>query len=136
MTDILAIVGSVRFACPKGLLIARDLIAEELDERRPDAVVSGDADGTDTLAKNAALARDIRYIGHPPKRRRWAGPGGFMERNLRVAHDATRAMRIACVDSKTFGSGWTVARVEEMCKPVRRVFIDRDGNVTDSGWPS
>lgn len=133
--DILAIVGSVKFACPDGPVIAVQIINAELLARRPDAITSGCAEGVDQAGEQAADLRSIEFIGYPPKRRQWHGPGGFKERNQRIADTCTRALRIVCAESKTYGSGWTVDRAAEQGKPVRRVVIHTDGTVTDSGWP-
>lgn len=135
MTDILAIVGSTRFACPDGPAIAEALIAAELATRRPDVVTSGGAACVDTLGEQAADRLGIAKEIHRPKVRRWAGPDGFQARNLLIATGCTRALRISCAHSRTYGSGWTGDRAAEMGKPVRRVVINADGTVIDSGWP-
>jgi hypothetical protein len=132
MEDILAVVGSTKFAVPNGLHVARLVILEEVSTNRPDAIVSGGAEGVDTLAEEIAHAHNIRFIGRPAKVRRWEGAGGFRERNLQIANTCTRALRVVCAYSKTYGSGWTVDRAAEMGKPVRRVVIA--DTCTDSGW--
>ena len=134
--DVLAIVGSVRFTAAGWPAIVRRIVDDELAAHRPDAVVSGGAAGVDTAAEAAARRHGIEFIGHRPTVRRWAGPGGFMERNQRIADTCTRALRIHCADSTTYGSGWTVARAAERGVPVRHVQINSDGTVVDSGWPA
>lgn len=136
MVDVLAVVGSTSFVCPDGLAIARQIIVDELTERRPDQVVSGGAAGIDTLAVDIATRLGIDCVERHPGMRRWDGPNGFKARNLLIARDATRALRIVCAKSRTYGSGWTCERVQAQRKPVRQVVIHPDGTVVDSGWPS
>lgn len=134
MSDILAIVGTRQFACPNGLLIARDLIHTELRNRLPDAITSGGAPGVDEEAEWAAANWGIEARIHRAKQRQWAGPGGFQERNRWIATTCTRLLRIACSEAKTYGSGWTAAKASELGKSVRQVQITPDGSVIDSGW--
>lgn len=135
--DILAIVGSVSFACPDAIHVVHQIIGDELAWRRPDEVTSGGADGVDTAAEQIAAEFNIPtpHIFRPTARR-WHGPGGFKERNQRIADTCTRALRIVCAQSKTYGSGWMVDEAQRQGKPVRRVVIAADGAVTDSGWPA
>ncbi len=136
MPDILAIVGSVEFACPDGEAIARRLVADELTSRRPDRVVSGGAKGVDTIGVAVAAQLGIDYTEHHPGVRRWDGPNGFKARNQLIARDCTRALRIVCAKSRTYGSGYCVDLAQRRGKPVRRVVIHPDGTWTDSGWPT
>lgn len=135
MKDILAVVGSVKFAHPDGRSIAEQIIRDELGSRRPDVVTSGGAAGVDTLGERAAADRGIATAIFRPQVNRWHGPSGFRSRNLQIAHTCTRALRIVCAGSTTYGSGWTVDEAQRMSKPVRRVIVGLDGTVTDSGWP-
>ncbi len=136
MADVLAIVGSVEFVCPAGEAIARQLVVEELTTRRPDKVVSGGAAGVDTIADEEAAKVDVPFAAFPPKERRWDGPNGFKARNIVLSNACTRALRIVCAKSRTYGSGWTCDRAERQGKPVRRIVIHPDGTWTDSGWPT
>jgi hypothetical protein len=123
MADILAIVGSTSFVVPDGLAQAGRIIARELEHRLPDEIVSGGADGVDSLAVLYAVRYDVPYREFIPTLRRWSGPGGFQERNLKIATVCTRLLRISCHGSTTYGSGWTADRAEEMGKPVLRAII-------------
>jgi hypothetical protein len=134
VSSILAIVGSVRFACPDGPAIAAWIVGDELLWRTPDAVTSGCAEGVDTIGENAAGESHVDFIPHPPKVRSWHGPGGFKERNQAIADTCTRLLRIACAETKTFGGGWTAREAQRQGKPVRHVIVHRDGRVDDSGW--
>ncbi|MFI7608749.1 hypothetical protein ACIBTV_27065 [Micromonospora sp. NPDC049366] len=112
-TDVLAIVGSTWFSDRTALAVARSEILGVFERRRPDVVVSGGAEGIDTLGVALARARGIVVREHKPQVRRWDGPGGFEERNLLIARDCGRILRIACRWSPTFGSGWTYQKATE-----------------------
>lgn len=133
--NILAIVGSTTFAYPGGEAVARRIIHAELLATNPNVVVSGGAVGVDTIAVAVAAHLGIPVREFQPKAHRWGAVGGFRERNRVIAGTCTRALRIVCATSTTYGSGWTVDRAERQGKPVRRVVIAADGSVTDSGWP-
>ncbi|MFG3710827.1 hypothetical protein [Micromonospora sp. NPDC047730] len=129
MTDadrvVLAIVGSVSFVDVTALDVAAEIVEGTFARRRPDVVVSGGADGIDTLGVVLAKKHGIPYREYLPKVRRWSGPGGFQERNLLVAGDCTRILRIACRWSKTYGSGWTTDQAEKRGATAWRVILPR-----------
>lgn len=134
-TDVLAVVGSVDFGYGgEAAAVVYELVVDEIAERRPDLVISGGAPGVDTISVQAAKDLGVPTAEFHPRRRVWAGPDGFRARNIKVGDVCTRAMRISCVDTRTYGSGWTVDRIEKLGKPVRRIVIHRDGLVVDSGW--
>ncbi|MBQ1047827.1 hypothetical protein KBX50_05060 [Micromonospora sp. C51] len=114
MGDVLAIVGSTWFADVTAFDTARTEILGVFHRRRPDAVVSGGAPGIDSLAARLAREHGIPVQEHLPRQRRWAGEGGFEERNLLIARDCTRLMRIACRWSPTYGSGWTLEQARRL----------------------
>lgn len=117
---VLAIVGSTQFKDGQQALdAAADLINDALDRLTPTRVVSGSAAGIDQLAAELARARGIDVTEYPPRTRRWA-PAGYAERNLLIATDCTHLLRITCRASRTYGSGWTADRAEEMGKRVQR----------------
>lgn len=121
--DVLAIVGSTKFATPGAVDQARGIILAVFDRCRPDTVVSGGADGIDTLGVELARAAGIETIEHLPKVRAWASPGGFRDRNQLIVRDCTRLLRIVCHASKTYGSGWTADQAEKLGKVVWRVTL-------------
>lgn len=143
--DILAIVGSTRFTCPKGIRIASDIISATLNARRPDIICSGGSPygGVDALAQVAARGRRIEFVPFPPAHRLWTHPhGGFKQRNDELAGYCTRLLRIhcwhtrACTHRRTYGSGYTADVAEALGKSVRRRGIDPDGNIiTDAPAP-
>jgi hypothetical protein len=125
MLRLLAIVGSARFTSPDAEPRARRIIRSTLLEMLPDVVISGGADVVDTWAEEEAVELGwFEHAGtlriHRPKRRQWAGAGGFKERNLMIAQEATHALRISCTNAKTYGSGWTADRAEELGAQVWR----------------
>lgn len=135
MPDILAIVGSTSFACAQGLTIARQLIYNELFERTPDGVVSGGADGIDTVGAEVARLLGLEPVEHLPKYPRWQ-PDGFKARNLLIVRDCTRLLAIRCVEAITYGSGWTRDEAKRQGRPTRTVTIRRNGSLKDTDWPA
>lgn len=133
MRDVLAIVGSVRFVCPLGLILVRGLVHNELQDRRPDQVVSGGAVGVDTVAVDVADLHHVPWHEFLPANKRWE-PDGFKARNLQIVEACTRLLAIRCAEAKTYGSGWTCDRARDLGKPTRTVTIGRDGTVEDTGW--
>lgn len=134
MADILAIVGSVKFACRQGLTIARQIIHNELRDRLPDGVVSGGAIGVDTIGAAVARLLGIEPAEHLPKYPRWQ-PDGFKARNLLIVRDCTRLLAIRCAEANTYGSGWTRDEAKRQGRPTRTVTIRRNGSLKDTGWP-
>lgn len=124
----LAIVGSVSLA---GRLDVYWLIQEEIEERLVTAVVSGGAEGVDTMAAEVAmmLGREVRE--HLPHCQRWPC---FKKRNLKIAQDCDALTRIVSEDSKTYGSGWTRDRAAEMLKPTREYRVGGDHTQEETQW--
>ena len=128
----LAIVGSTSLADNEQVRAEiRDLIASYRsqinDEHEEFIVVSGGARGVDTMAEEEARALGIPIVVFPPKTQHWAGPGGYRERNFAIAHYCTHLIRIASVRSKTYGSGWTRDRAQELGRvilPERLIGVD------------
>lgn len=88
------------------------------------SIVSGRSPkgGVDIMAARAAEGLGLELLEFPPKNNRWR-PEGFEERNLLIARRCDRLYRIATRDGKTYGSGWTADRAEEMGKRVRRFYV-------------
>lgn len=121
----LAIVGSTRFADPGAADVARHIIYQAIWVMKPDVVISGGAVGVDTFGEEIARTAgysDDRLIIHRPRNQRWE-PDGFKDRNLLIAQDCTHLLAIRCKQSKTYGSGWTADRAEELGKTVWRRFL-------------
>ena len=118
----LAIVGSTSLA---GNAEAERHIQRVLDVYRPDVLVSGGAVGIDTMAKRAALARDIRVVEFTPEVRRWDGGDriGFKQRNVQIAEACDRLVRSVAAGSTTYGSGWTRDRAAALGKPTEEFVV-------------
>lgn len=116
----LAIVGSVSLA---GNAEAGRIIDDVLARYQPQYVVSGGAKGIDTMAAEAARIREIVVVEWRPKVQQWGGPGGFKERNLKIAQDCDALVRIVASDARTYGSGWTRDRAKEMGKPTEEFIV-------------
>ena len=129
--DRLAIVGSSTFHAPNGAQLAERKIRDLLAAARPNLVVSGrcPAGGVDDLAERVAAELDIPFLPRPASVHRWPGPGGFKERNLQIAADCTRLLRIVCAYTRTYGSGWTRDRAAERLPPacIRSYRVDEHG---------
>lgn len=129
--DRLAIVGSGTFRTPGGEQFAARTIQQLFAARRPDLVISGRCPrgGVDMLAEQAAAELGIPFLARAATVERWAGPGGFRERNQRIAQDCTRLLCIRCAYSRTYGSGWTRDRAAERLAPenVRSYTVDERG---------
>jgi hypothetical protein len=57
---------------------------------------------------------------HRPKVKGFHGPGGYRERDLRIATEATHLLRIACKQATTYGSAFTADEAERQNKIVAR----------------
>jgi len=119
--DALAVVGSTHVGTAQ-LVVARHVIEQVLDRRRPDVIISGGAFGVDTLARVIADERGIPVIEYLPRNRRWQ-PYGFKERNLLIVRDCTRLLCLRSPASRTYGSGWTADVAEQEGRPVKRVML-------------
>lgn len=119
MEIILCIVGSVRLVGNKE---AYAIIDEAYDRLKPDKVISGEADGIDSMAEERAKARGIPFQGYPPKVRRWED--GFKPRNLQMAKECTYLIRIISNKTTTYGSGWTRDRAKELGKPTEEYIVN------------
>lgn len=136
MTEALAIVGSGKWPAAQLLTIARQEIIVYIVMHQPDLIVSGDAAGIDSVAKELAGEMGIPYEGHPPTTRRWDAPGGFRERNTKIAKRCTRLLSVRYVKAQTFGSGWTANEAERRRKPVDRWLIHDDGKIEEKAHGS
>lgn len=115
----LGIIGSTKFVRPSAYREAEEIIDEALYNLLPDVVVSGGADGIDSMGARKARLRDIEVVEHLPKNRRWQ-PEGFKARNILIAEDCDQLLVIRCRQSKTYGSGWTADYAAGIGVTVRR----------------
>lgn len=99
----------------------RAIVRSVLDRYKPDVVVSGGADGADTIAEEEASARGITCNIFRPKVNRWRD--GFMPRNKLIAENCDALVRIVCPFSRTYGSGWTRDYAKQLGKPTEEISL-------------
>lgn len=117
----LAVVGSVKVN-EQQLKFAKAVIQGVLIFYMPEVVISGGAEGIDSLAESETDLLYLRKKIFLPKNKRWE-PEGYKERNLKIAGDCTHLLCIRSKQSTTYGSGWTADRAEGMGKTVWRLTI-------------
>lgn len=121
----LAIVGTRVLACDGDVGRVAERVQRAIEKLRPAVIISGGAFGVDLLAEVVAKAAGYRedagtLLIFRPTVRRFRGPGGYRERDLRIAAECTRLLRLSCRQAKTYGSGWTADQAERMGKIVIR----------------
>lgn len=92
---------------------------------------SGGAPGVDTWFEEEVkrVGRSDHFQRIEAKVPRWDGPGGYRERNVRLAHAASRLICIQSVlahpqiKEHTYGAGWTHDFAKRMEKDVSRYWI-------------
>lgn len=120
----LAIVGSTEFARDAAAAeVAAKHIIDAVTHPSVVVVISGGAEGIDTMAAEAARRFGIEVIEHLPKNKRWR-PDGYEDRNRLIAKDCTHLLCIRHADSKTYGSGWTADYAEWLGRKVKRITIE------------
>lgn len=121
---------------------AASVIKQAILEHRPSMVVSGGARGVDTAGVVIAQELGITTVEFKPKVMTWDAtpegepvenmedkgmviivPGGFKQRNERIAEACDCLVRIASPTTKTYGSGWTADRAEQLGKRVFRYTV-------------
>lgn len=143
---VLAVVGTRRFADPRAWPAAEALIGALYYGFRNDInaaggqVISGGAEGIDTLAEHRAAefgwtVDNGKFGKRLPELHRWE-PRGYKARNLLIAQTCTHLVRIACPQTRTRGSRWTADRAAELGRDVRRYVWAADlGTFTEEGRP-
>jgi len=91
-------------------------------------VISGGADGVDSIAAQAAATygyteADGSLVVHRPAKKRFHGAGGYRERDGLIAADCTHLLRLSCMQATTYGSGWTANEAERLGKIVVRAQV-------------
>ncbi len=125
---ILAVVGSREFENRNAYALALPLIAAAVEVLDPHQILSGGADGMDTYAGAFALMMGVPFQEFLPRQQIWK-PHGYEERNIKIAESCTHLLAIRCYESKTFGSGWTANRAQELGRVVQRVTIPAAGRI-------
>lgn len=135
---VLAIVGS------RGVpdYQSESIIKQVILEHQPKMIVSGGAGGVDSAAARLAREMGITLVQFLPSRKTWDSPvegdpveavtpegmdiivsGGFKQRNQRIANACDCLVRIASMNTKTYGSGWTADYAEKLGKKVTRFTV-------------
>lgn len=119
----LAVVGSSKLRHRAGVPSrAETIIEEHIALYHPTTIVSGGADGIDTIAATVAHRLGLDVIEYLPVTRRWH-PHGYKERNRLIAENCDRLLRIRDASSRTYGSGYTADYAEHLGVPVVRITI-------------
>lgn len=120
MDDILAIVGSTKFDEDiHAAYVAFNFLVNYVGEQLPNEIVSGGAEGLDTIGIQIASLFEVPYRNFLPENKRWE-PNGFKDRNIKIASTCTRLVCVRHFASKTYGSGWTADHAERIGKKVER----------------
>lgn len=86
-------------------------------------LVSGGCDGIDTFAEAEAEHLGIVTKIFRPLKRKWEGPGGFKERNIKIVEESDVIVAIRSLTSSTYGSGWTADYADSVGKEVHRIYV-------------
>ncbi len=124
----LAIIGSQSFSEIWKESVAGNLIRSFLgfQETEIEVIISGGCPtGVDAMAERLAhwygFTEDQGdLVIHRPSELKWESAYGFKARNLAIAEDCTHLLCIRDRDSRTYGSGWTADKAEELGKHVWR----------------
>lgn len=109
---ILAIVGSTML---EGHETAYLIIDDYIERKNPDKIISGGAIGIDSMAIELAMAYGIDYEEYLPEQPSWTY---YRKRNTQIAHNCDELLRVPCLRSKTYGSGWTRDLAKRLGKPT------------------
>lgn len=120
------------------------LVKQAILEHKPKLVVSGGAVGVDTIAMVVARELGIPTMEFLPELSTWDHeawllkeaieifdehgaqikvPGGYKQRNMKVAEVCDCLVRISSATTKTYGSGWTADYAERIGKRVHRYTV-------------
>lgn len=122
----LAIVGSHEWRNQLAYNEMHAMVVCTLKLMLPDEVVSGGAEGVDTVAEQTAAVLGIPTRIFRPEVRRWEDHGkfkGFKTRNLEIATYCTHLVAFRDSTSTTRGSAWTYDRADEMGKWARLITL-------------
>ena len=99
---------------------ARELIMAEIERVQPDIVVTGDADGVDSWARQIAEMLKIPIREYKSEGYSWEH---FKLRNIKIAEDCDLLLCVRSKRTTTYGSGWTADYAEKLGVPVKRVVL-------------
>ena len=92
--------------------LAREAIFEALDDYNVERIVSGGCHlgGVDHWGEEIAVYQGIPLTVHRPTRLEWSVPGGYKERNLRIAKDSDLVLVVVAA---SYPEGYTGMRFDE-----------------------
>lgn len=111
---------------------ARELVRFALEEFKPSLVISGGAEGADTIAVEEADARDIATQVYRPRTQAWRD--GYMPRNKLIAEACDVLVCITSPLSRTRGAQWTAGYARRIGRPVFEVSVRDVGIVRGYGY--
>jgi hypothetical protein len=111
---ILAVVGSVEADLDETITV----IGKYVKLLKPTLLLSGGAEGVDTHMKVYAVRENIPFFELKPVNRSFHAECGFKVRNMLVAFNCDKLLRIVSKRSRTYGSGYTRDRAREFGKEV------------------
>jgi predicted Rossmann fold nucleotide-binding protein DprA/Smf involved in DNA uptake len=116
---ILAIVGSRTLTTPQIFevqTICRDFICAYT----PDLVISGGAEGVDSIAVYVAQDLFVPFEEFLPEGKGWLF---YKRRDAEMAEECDTLLMVRSRQSLTYGSGWTADYAESLGKPVFREYV-------------
>lgn len=136
-----AVIGARTFLNPDWERIARAVIEERLESLDlpwiSSGIVSGGADGIDSLGEKVADHEWIKKCIILPKNKVWE-PEGYKARNEMVIEVASWVVAIRCESTKSWGTGHAAELADSLGKPVERYVIHKNsrctGCVVDPSW--
>jgi len=84
-------------------------------------VISGGAEGVDSIAEEVARSLDIPFMAYLPEGHKW---GDFEKRNKQIVAECDMLLVIRYRESKTYGSGWTRDYAIKIGKKVVNIEIE------------
>ncbi|MEE9118087.1 MAG: hypothetical protein V3U02_05775 [Calditrichia bacterium] len=80
-------------------------------------VISGGADGVDTIVKEVCGELEVGFAEYSPESPNW---NGYKKRNRKIVEDCTELLVIRYKDNKSYGSGWT----RDFAKQIGKKLVD------------
>ncbi len=84
-------------------------------------IISGGAEGVDSIAEEVARSFNIPFIAYLPEGNKW---GDYEKRNKQIVEGCDMLLAIRYSESKTYGSGWTRDYAIKLGKKVVSIEIE------------
>lgn len=114
----LAIVGSRVLA--NSAEAVRVAVKDAIRRHGATTVISGGAEGVDTIAVETALRLGLRVVIYHPAGHGWPY---YKARNQKIAEDCDVLLRIASSRARTYGSGWARDHAKALGKPTEEIVL-------------